>query len=128
MGRDHRAVRRFIKLYAKAGQPLNGLRRFGDQFIQKVLLRREVSAAVGIQKMLRGRVVRLVRRLNAALGHHRVRVAHAKLCDQQHLRARVVGFDRCRAARAAAADDQNVRVIVHALQMRLFKVNSRLAL
>ena len=30
VGRDHRAVRRFIKLYAKAGQPLNGLRRFGD--------------------------------------------------------------------------------------------------
>ena len=87
-----------------------------------------MSAAVSVQKMLRGRVVRLVRRLNAALGHHRVRVAHAKLCDQQHLRARVVGFDRRRTARAAAADDQNVRVIVHALQMRLFKVNSRLAL
>ena len=30
VGGDHRAVRRFIKLYAKDGQPLNGLRRFGD--------------------------------------------------------------------------------------------------
>ena len=61
---------------------------------------------------MRGGVVRLVRRLNAALGHHRVRVAHAELGHDHDLCARVVGLDGRGAARAAAADDQHVGVIV----------------
>ena len=87
-----------------------------------------MPAAVGVQKMLRRRVVRLVRRLNAAFCHHGVGVSHAKLRDEQDLCSCVIRFNRRRAARAAAADDQDVRIIVRHIQMRMRKLDSGLSL
>ena len=76
-----------------------------------------MTAAEGVDKVDRGRIVRLVRRLNAALGHHRVRVAHAELRDDHGLCADIVGLNGRRSARAAAADDEHVDVIAHVAQV-----------
>ena len=52
VGRDHGAVRRLVKLHAKAGQPLDGLGRFGDELVEKILLRGKVAAAIGVEEVL----------------------------------------------------------------------------
>ncbi len=48
----------------------------------------EVAAAHHVEVVPLGRIVRLVRGLDAALRHHRVGVADAQLGDDEHLRAR----------------------------------------
>ncbi len=73
---------------------------------------REVAAAHRVQIVDRRGVVGLVRRLDAALRHHGVGVADAQLGHDHDLRARFVRLDRRRSARAAAADDEHVDVIV----------------
>ena len=128
VGGDHGAVGRLVKLHAESGQPLDGLRRVHDELIQKILLRGKMSAAVGVKEVLGGGVVRLVGSLNATLGHHGVRVAHAELRDDHDLHARLVGLNGCGAARAAAADDENVRLIVGLRQVECLMQNARFAL
>ena len=117
VGRNHGAVGCLVEFHTKLRQPLDGLRRVHDELVKKILLRGEVAAAVGIQKMLRRGIVRLICRLNAALGHHGVGVAHAELRDEQHLCTRFLRLDGRRAAGAAAADDEHVRVIVRIRQI-----------
>ena len=119
VGGDHRAVRRLVKFHAQFGQPTDGLRRLRDELVEKILLRGKMTAAVGVEEVLCGGVVGLVGGLNAALGHHGVRVAHAELGDDQNLCTRVVGLDRRRRACAAAADDQNVGLIVRVGQINV---------
>ena len=71
-----------------------------------------MAAAVGVEEVLRRGIVRLIGGLNAALGHHCVCVADAQLCYKQHSCAGVIRFDGGRAAGAAAAENQDVAVII----------------
>ena len=119
VGRDHRAVRRFIKLYAKAGQPLNGLGRIANQFAHQFRLGGKMSAAECVHVVNGGRVVRLVGGLNAALCHHGVGIADPKFGDNHHVGAGFVRFNRSRRACTAAADDQHIHVIIHAGQIHV---------
>ena len=128
VGGDHGAVGRFVKFHTEPGQPLNSLRRVHDEFIQKILLRGKMTAAVGVEEVLGRGIVRLVGSLNAALGHHGVRVAHAELRDDHDLRARIIGLNGCGAACAAAADDENVRLIVGLRQIKCLVQDTRFAL
>ena len=128
VGGDHGAVGRFVKFHTEPGQPLNSLRRVHDEFIQKILLRSKMAAAVGVKEVLGRGVVRLVGSLNAALGHHGVRVAHAKLRDDHDLYTSLVGFNGCGAACAAAADDENIRLIIGLRQIKLLMQDARFTL
>jgi hypothetical protein len=74
------------------------------------------------------RVVILVRGLDAALCHHGVGVADAKLGDDHHVRPAVVRLDRGRGAGAAAADDQHVDVIVDLRQIDIDAADAAFAL
>ena len=67
--------------------------------------------------MLHGGVVGLVRRLDAALGHHGVGVADAQLGHDHHICPGLVGLDGCRGSGPAAADDQHIHVIVDLVQV-----------
>ena len=116
--RDHGAVGRLVKFDAKTRKPLDGLRRVHDELAEKILLRGKMPAAVGVKEVLRGRIVRLVGGLNAALRHHGVGVARAELRDEQDLRACLVRLNGRRAACAAAADDEHVRIVVRLGQAR----------
>ena len=117
MGGDHGAVRRFVKLHSQIGQPADGLGRFRDQLVKQILLGGKMPAAVSVQKMLGRRIVGLVGSLDAAFRHHGIGIAHPQLGHQQHLGAVFMGLDGCRAARAAAADDQHIGIIVRVLQI-----------
>ena len=128
VGGDHGAVGCFVKFHTEPGQPLDGLRRVHDELVQKILLRGKMTAAVGVEEVLGRGVVRLVGSLNAALGHHGVRVAHAELRDDHDLRARIIGLNGCGAACTAAADDENVRLIVGLRQIKCLVQDTRFAL
>ena len=80
----------------------------------------EMSAAVRVNEMYRGRIVRLIRRLYAALSHHRVRVTHAELRHDEYARSRLVRLYRRGRACAAAAYDKNVNVVIGCVKLYLF--------
>ena len=128
VGRDHGAVRRLVKFHAEPGQPLDGLRRVHDELVQKILLRGKMAAAVGVEEMLGRGVVGLVGGLDAALGHHGVGVAHAELRDDHDLRTGLVSLDGGRAACAAAADDENVRLVIGLREVKLLVQDARFTL
>lgn len=117
MGRDHAAVGVLVEHDAQVVEPLDGVGRFHDQAAQQLRPGGEMTAAESVQIVLDGRIVLLVGGLNATLGHHGVGVADAQLGDDHDLRPRLVGFDGSAGARAAAADDQNVHVIVDLVQV-----------
>ena len=72
-----------------------------------------MSAAEGVQEMPLGGVVLLVGRLDAALRHHGVGVADAQLGGDHHVCAALVSLNGRGSARAAAANDQHVHVVVN---------------
>ena len=119
VGRDHGAVRRLVKFHAEPGQPLDGLRRVHDELVQKILLRGKMAAAVGVEEMLGRGVVGLVGGLD---------VAHAELRDDHDLRTGLVGLDGSRAACAAAADDENVRLVIGLREVKLLVQDARFTL
>ena len=77
-----------------------------------------MAPAHDIQVVAHRRVILLVRRLDAALGHHRVGVAVTQLGDHQHLGARLARHEGCRRPGAAGTDDQDVSVIVDVRQVQ----------
>ena len=71
-----------------------------------------MSAAHNVYIMDSGAVVLFIRRLYAAFRHHRVGVAHTEFGNHHYFRARLVSLDSRRSARTAAADYQNVHVVI----------------
>ena len=78
----------------------------------------EMAAAHGVETMARGRIRARNRGLHSAFRHHGVGVAHAQLGGDQRLHALARGCDGRPAARAAAADDEKVGLIVGLGQKR----------
>ena len=76
-----------------------------------------MTAAVGIQKMLRGRIVCFIRRLYASLSHHGIGIAHPEFGDNHHLGSVFICFNGSGASRAATADDEHIRLIIRAFQI-----------
>ena len=117
VGGDHNAARVLVELDAQIVKPFYGFRSVHNQFFQKLRFCREVAAAESVQIVLHRAVVGFVRRLNAALGHHGVGVADSKLCNDHNVCARLVCL-YCRAgACSAAADNQNVNVVIRMLEI-----------
>ena len=71
-----------------------------------------------------GGVVGLVSRLDAAFRHHCVGVAHPQLGDDHDVRAAVICFNGSRSAGAAAADNEDVDVIVRVRKVDLLGVDA----
>ena len=113
MCRHHRAVLLLVEHNAQLAQPVNCQRSVAYQLLQKLRNIFVVTAAKGIQIMLRRRIVSLIRSLNTALSHHGVGIAHAQLRHYEDISAAVMCF-QCRGrTSAAAADNQHINVIVH---------------
>ena len=117
VGGDHGSVGGLVEFYTQFTQPADSLGRLVDQFVKKVLLRREMTAAESIQEVLGRGVAGLVGSLDAAFGHHGVGIADAKLGHDHDPGAVVVCFDGSRSAGSAAADDQHIGLVVGMLQI-----------
>ena len=105
MRRNHRSVGSFIEHDAEVIQPLNGLGSFVDELIEKLGFILEMSAPERVEIMDCGAVVFLIRSLNAALSHCRIRIAQTELGSYHYVCSAVIRFDCRRSARAAAADN-----------------------
>ena len=114
---DHRSVRRFIKHHAKLVEPFYCAGPFGHQLFQKLRFICVMASAQCIQIMDRRGIVRFIGCLYAALSHHCVGVAHAKLRYDHNVCPCVMRLNRRRSACAAAANDEYVNIICH-----IFKV------
>lgn len=76
MRSQHRTVRFLIEHHAQIVQPFYGAGAFSYQFIEQFRHIFKVSAAKRVDIMDHRRIVFLVCRLNSALCHHGVGVAH----------------------------------------------------
>ena len=128
VSRYHSSVRSLVELNAEFVQPLNRTRSITYQLLEQLALCCKMPSAVCIKKMNRGRIIRLVRRLNAALRHHRVCVAYAKFCDDHRVCARIMSFNRCRRSRAAASDNKHINVVIDFFKVNLAWVDSTVCL
>ncbi len=115
---NHVAFCVLIELNAQILEPFNAVRSFGNQLINQFLIRSKVAAAVAVQEVLCRRVVRLVRSLDTAFCHHGVCITDTQLGNDHNLFACVICLDGSRCTGTAAADDQNVGLIVRAGQIR----------
>ena len=110
---NHCTVLVLIELNAQIVKPLNSLRRIANQLCKQLALCRIVTAAESVHKVDSRRIVRLIGSLNTALCHHGVCVADTQLGNNHGFCARLIGFDSRGRARAAAADNQHVNVILY---------------
>ena len=110
-------------------QPGQDLGRLEDQRLDQLGVVLEMAAAHGVQIMVVGGVLLgLGRRLDAALGHHGVGVAHAQLGGDDDLGPVLLGQERRGRARSAAADDQDVGLIIHAGEVQGVRVDPALGM
>ena len=126
--RNHRAVFFFVEFDAERVEPLDRFGRTGDEFVHEFLFCVEVTAAESVEKMPFRRIVRFVGRLNAAFGHHRVRISDAEFCDEKHFCARVVRFYRRRRSRTTSSDNEYVGFVIGFRQIDFFRFYARHAL
>ena len=125
---DHSAVGRFIKFNAEIIQPLNRLRSIAHKLCKQFSFCGIVPAAERIDKMDGGRIVWLIRRLNTALCHHGIGIAHAQLCDNHGFRAGIVRLN-CRGSTcAAAADDKHIHIICHIGEINILRLDTAVRL
>ena len=87
-----------------------------------------MTAAKGIQIMLRRGIVALIRSLNTTFGHHRIGIAHTQLGNYEDVCTTVMRFQRCGSTGAAATDNQNINVIVHFFQIKIYILQAAFAL
>ncbi len=85
----------------------------------------EMAAAHGVEIMARRRIGARHGGLHAAFGHHGVGVAHAQLGGDERFHALARGGDGSPAARAAAADDEQVGLIVGLDQKRVRQLRAK---
>jgi hypothetical protein len=122
-------VLELVEVAAQVEQPLDHVRRLGHQGLDEGGLVLEMPAADHVEVVDAGRVlVALGGGLDAALGHHGVGVAVAELGGQDHLGALLLGEQGGRAAGAAAADDEHVRLVLDLGQVDLRGVDAALRL
>ena len=128
MGGNHGSVRCFIEFHAQVVQPLNGFGSVADQLCQKLSFGCIVSAAEGIHKVNGRRIVGLICRLNAALGHHGVGVAQTKLGYDHSLCAGTVGLNRRRSTGSASANNQHIHIVFYIVQVHILGRNTTVGL
>ena len=117
---NHPAVLVLIKHNTQIVEPLDSVRRFHNQTTQQFRSGRKMSAAEGVQIMLLGRIVFLIRSLDSALCHHSVGVADTKLCHHHHIGACLMCLDSRGRTGSAAADNQNVHIVIHVIQINRY--------
>ena len=128
MGRDHHAFFIFIKHHAEVVQPLDGQRPVVDQPLQQFRFVGIMAAAQSVEIMNSRRVIFLIRCLNAAFCHHRIGLAQFELRHQEHFCTSFICFDCCGSASAAAADDQDVHIIIDAFKIYFIALDTAVGL
>ena len=120
VGGNHFAVFILIEHNAQFIQPLDRIRGFHHQPPQQLGTGSEVTAAEGVQIVLHGRITGLVGSLNAAFCHHGIGIADTQLGDHHYIGAGLMRFDGRGSACSAAADDQNIHIVVDLLKVNIF--------
>ncbi|MPM80213.1 hypothetical protein SDC9_127260 [bioreactor metagenome] len=128
MGRDHHAFFIFIKHHAEVVQPLDGQWSVVDQTLQKLRFVGIMAAAQSVEIMNSWGVVFLISGLNPAFCHHRIGLAQFELRHQKYFCAGFIRFNRCGSACAAAADDQDVHIIIDALKVYFIALDAAVGL
>ena len=119
VGGDHIALCVLIEHNAEVVEPTDSVGSFHNETSEKLGTSGKVSAAESVEIVLNGRVVGLICSLDTALSHHSVSITNTELCNDHYVSARLVSLDRCRAACAAAADYENVNVIIYLIKVDL---------
>ena len=101
-----------IEQDAQAQEPFRNRRTFLHHHLEQLMVVLHVAALQRVHEVGDGRVFRRDRNLHAALGHHAVGVAEAKLGCQHDLGACRMGMERRSAAGSAAAHDQHIGRVV----------------
>ena len=114
----HSAVRLLVKHNAEVVEPLYGAGSFGNELFKQLGNVLEVTASQCVKVVDSGGIAGLIGSLDAALSHHGVCVAVAELGNDHYVCAVLLCHYRRRGACSAAADDENVNIVV-----RLCKVN-----
>ena len=103
--------------------PLDHLGCIHDQRFYQVGVVGVVPAPHDVQVVNAGSVVGLGGRLDSSLSHHGVGVTEAKLGDQQHVCAPVLGHERRGGAGSAAAHHQHVHLVVHLAEVHIRRIH-----
>ena len=117
---NHPAVLVLIKHNAQVIEPLDCVRCFHNQAAQKLGSCRKMSAAEGVQIMLLRRIIFLIRSLDTALCHHGVGVTDTKLGHHHNVGTCLMRLDSCGRTGSAAADDQNIHIIIYFIQINRY--------
>ena len=124
VGGDHGAVGFLIELNAQVIQPLDCFRSLGNQLIDQFLFCCEMSAAESVEEVLSRGVTGFISSLDTALSHHGVGVAHSQLGDDHGFCTVVVCLDCSGSTGSAAADDQDIDIVVRVGEVDLIGVDA----
>ena len=125
---DHCAVGVLVVHHPQLLVPLDHQGSVHDQGLDELRLVGEVAAAHDVQVMNGRRVLGFAGSLDAALGHHGVRVPEAQLGGQEGLRTRLGGHHRGGRTRTAATDDQHIHVPIDLLEVHVPGLDRRVGL
>ena len=119
VGGYHITVCVLIEHNAEVVEPTDSVGSFHNETAKELGASGKVSAAESVEIVLNGGVVGLVCSLDTALCHHGVCVADTELGNDHYVCARLVSLDSSRAACAAAADYENVNVVIYLIKVDL---------
>ena len=128
VGGNHSSVSFLVKLNAKLGKPLNCLGSITHELGKQLSLSGKVSATECVNKVYCGGVVGLICRLNTALCHHCVCIAHTKLGNDHNISTRLVCLNSRRCTCSATADNENVCLVIGLVKAYAVSGNTAMSL
>ncbi len=120
MGRHHPAVRILVKHDSQLIQPLDRIGGLHNEPPEKLRPCGKMSAAESVKVMLYRGIIFLVGSLDAALGHHGIGVADAKLRHDHDVCSGLMSLDGRGCSRSAASDDQHIHIVIHLIQVDIY--------
>ena len=87
-----------------------------------------MTSAVSVDVVDSRGIVGLISSLDTALSHHCVSIADTELCNDHYVSAAVVSLDSCGRTCSAAADDENVNIVLGVLKVDLGGIDTAVSL
>ena len=125
---NHCAVGHLVELNAQLIEPLDSVGSVVNELVNQLMLALEVTAAVSVDIVDSRGVVGLVGSLNTAFSHHSVSVTDTELCNDHYVCAAIVSLDSCGRACSAAADNENVNIVLGIFKVDLCGIDTAVSL